>query len=103
MTLGIVLYFGRPELWWLAIFDFVVHFSMDRIKAGPKWLGRFKAVSGREYVANARLIASREEGWQQAQKELKSNVYFWWSLGLDQMVHHCTDLCIVYMLCMNLK
>jgi len=55
----------------LASFDFVVHFFMDRIKAGPKYLGRFKDMM---------------------------KPYFWWSLGFDQMVHHITHYAIIYIL-----
>jgi len=51
----------------LAVFDMVVHFIMDRIKASPKMLGRYNTT----------------------QKE------FWWSLGLDQMVHHLTHYSII--------
>lgn len=47
----------------MAAFDFCIHFIMDRVKASPSVLGKYKP----------------------DQKE------FWWSLGLDQMVHHVTD------------
>lgn len=112
MTLGIVMYMNRSELWWLAIFDFVVHFTMDRIKAGPKYLGRFKALSGSEMM---RLISmgsvSTEtdpdkipypsvtpEFDRDRQRQFKNNTFFWWSLGLDQMVHHLTHYYIIYKL-----
>ena len=36
----------------LALLDFVIHFLMDRLKASPKWLGRWKALSGAEYMAD---------------------------------------------------
>lgn len=55
---------------WLASVDFVIHFIMDRIKAGPKYLGRFKDMYHK---------------------------YFWWSLGFDQMVHHLTHYFIIIM------
>lgn len=55
----------------LALFDFVIHFFMDRIKAGPKYLGRF---------------------------DDKMKPFFWWALGLDQMVHHITHYAIIYMI-----
>jgi hypothetical protein len=55
----------------LAIVDFVVHFTMDRIKAGPRYLGRFSDVSSKA---------------------------FWVSFGFDQMVHHLTHLYIVWYL-----
>ena len=70
LTLAIVLYFN-PALWWLCFVDFSVHFIMDRIKSGPKYLGRFND---------------------------KSKPGFWNSLGLDQMVHHFTNYFIIWVL-----
>jgi hypothetical protein len=96
-TLAVVLYVN-PVLWWLALVDFGVHFVMDRIKAGPKYLGRFKALSSREYVSNVRLQKTRQEGWQDAQREIRGNTFFWRSLGLDQMVHHLTHYAIIWRL-----
>jgi len=55
----------------LACFDTVIHFTMDRVKAGPKYLGRFKDMM---------------------------QAPFWWCLGLDQMVHHLTHYAIIYQL-----
>lgn len=49
------------------LFDLIVHFSMDRIKASPNLLGRFKYPS-KEYFR---------------------------SLGLDQAVHHLTHYAII--------
>jgi hypothetical protein len=60
-----------PSYWWLAIVDFGVHFVMDRLKAGPRYLGRFNDPS-------------------------KSS--FWISLGFDQMVHHLTDILVIWIL-----
>lgn len=51
----------------LALFDFVVHFTMDRIKASPYLLGRFKY----------------------------PDKWFFYSLGIDQSVHHCTHYAII--------
>ncbi len=68
MTLALVLYYA-PALWYLAILDFVTHFIMDRIKSGPKYLGRFQDVT-------------------------KSP--FWLAFGLDQMVHHLTHIYIAW-------
>lgn len=61
----------RPALWWLAILDFVVHFTMDRIKSGPRYLGRFSDVH---------------------------RSAFWITFGVDQMVHHLTHLYIIWIL-----
>lgn len=51
------------------ILDLLIHFSMDAVKCRPALLGRFKYVSDKK---------------------------FWWSLGLDQMVHHLTHYLIIY-------
>ena len=47
--------------------DFVTHFIIDRIKASPKLLGRFKP----------------------------DQPYFWWALGWDQMCHHLVNIILV--------
>lgn len=52
----------------LALFDFGMHFVMDRIKASPNLLGRWKP----------------------------DHHYYWWTLGLDQMIHHLTHYAIVF-------
>jgi hypothetical protein len=70
MTLAAALYL-MPHAWWLAVLDFVVHFTMDRIKAGPHYLGRFTDVRGKA---------------------------FWVCFGFDQMVHHLTHLYIAWYL-----
>lgn len=61
----------NPSLWWLAIADFVIHFLMDRIKSGPRYLGRFND---------------------------RNRPGFWNALGFDQMIHHLTHLWIVWVL-----
>lgn len=55
----------------LGLLDLVIHFAMDRVKAGPRYLGRFKDM-------------------------FKSP--FWWSLGFDQMIHHLTHIFIIWSL-----
>jgi hypothetical protein len=70
LTLAICLAY-RPALWWLALVDFVVHFIMDRIKSGPRYLGRFNNVQKHSY---------------------------WITFGFDQMVHHLTSLAIIWVL-----
>lgn len=83
-TLCIVLWFtGNIFLGFsLACFDIAVHFIMDRIKAGKKYLGKFKPLTAKDYLAAS-------------EKEKRHNTYFWWSLGLDQMVHHLTHYAII--------
>lgn len=58
------------DIWFLPVFDFVVHFLQDRLKASPNLLGRWKA----------------------------DNKFFWWALGQDQMVHHLTHYAIIWWL-----
>ncbi len=70
LTFAIVLVV-RPQMWWLSLLDFVVHFLMDRIKSGPKYLGRFND---------------------------RDKPGFWNCLGFDQTVHHITHIYIVYLL-----
>lgn len=70
LTLAVTLYVN-PSCWWLAVVDFVIHFTMDRIKAGPRYLGRFDDVRSKGY---------------------------WVSFGVDQMVHHLTHLFLAWYL-----
>jgi hypothetical protein len=77
----------------LGLTDFIIHFGMDRFKASPNYLGRFKAMSSKEYAAGA--LWESYEAWEEKKRD---NKYFWWSLGLDQMVHHLTHYYIIYKL-----
>ncbi len=76
----------------LALFDMVIHFTMDRIKASPGLLGRFKALSADQMTARLMGFGSAKS----IKKDLRSNRLFWWSLGFDQMVHHLTDYAIIF-------
>lgn len=69
----------------LALLDFVIHFIMDRIKAGPKYLGRFKPLTAKDYPTAT-------------DEQKKGNKYFWWSLGVDQSVHHLTHYAVIYII-----
>lgn len=51
----------------LATVDYLVHFVVDRVKASPNLLGRWKP----------------------------DNKYFWWALGADQMAHHLTHYVLI--------
>ena len=62
-TYIITMYFVGPFTAILfALADFIIHFTVDRIKASPKLGGRFNP----------------------------TQPYFWWALGADQMAHHLT-------------
>lgn len=77
--------------WVLALMgmDFATHFVMDRFKADPDLLGRFKPLTGPEYQ---QAVA------QGRQDRILGNKFFWWALGFDQMVHHLTHYVIIYIL-----
>jgi Protein of unknown function (DUF3307) len=99
----------------LALFDMVVHFIMDRIKASPKFLGRFKPLTAitykQAYLMSKGLnlidgeplpsdtpISVRKNYMATGRKDLKSNTFFWFSLGIDQGIHHLTHYVIIYWL-----
>ena len=74
----------RPELaLQLASIDMIAHFTMDRIKAAPHYLGRFKPLTANEYS-------------MATPKAKLGNKLFWWSIGFDQMVHHLTHYYIIW-------
>ncbi|GJE43316.1 DUF3307 domain-containing protein [Methylobacterium soli] len=66
LTLGVALVVA-PRLWWLALVDFAIHFSIDRVKS----------------------VVARKGRWTQADAQ------FWWLLGFDQMLHGLTDIGLV--------
>lgn len=68
MTLLICLVF-RPDLWWLSAVDFFTHFFLDRLRSGPRYLGRYNDVHKKS---------------------------FWVILGLDQMLHQLTHIYLVW-------
>jgi len=97
---------SRPSVWLpfaLAAFDFAVHFSMDRLKASPTLLGRWKPMTKVELIAanitaTAVHIPGVERAVEGARKRIRGNTYFWWTLGLDQMVHHLTHYALIALL-----
>ena len=100
-TALIAVAFGRPSLAIpLAAFDMTIHFFMDRIKAGKKYLGRYKPVTAEEYVLAAAWARNAPNAGigKEAARKLRGNTFFWWALGLDQMVHHLTHYVCIYFL-----
>jgi len=87
-----------------ACLDFVIHFTMDRIKASPKMLGRYKALASSEFPEIQEGIANEGLGYdcdvyaKDCKSKLRGNKLFWWSLGLDQGVHHLTHYLLIYLL-----
>jgi hypothetical protein len=88
----VIALFVVPSLWWLGLVDFGIHFAMDRIKASPRMLGRYKSLCAHDFEHKSNMSADRWEG------KMRSNRYFWWSLGLDQKVHHLTHYYIIWRL-----
>ena len=69
-TLLIAIWFSLHLAIILAIADFILHFTIDRLKASPNYGGRFKP----------------------------DQPYFWWALGADQMAHHFTHYAFIFIL-----
>jgi hypothetical protein len=63
MTTAIALVVS-PRLWWLALVDFAVHFTVDR---GKSLIGRWGC-------------------WTQ------HDARYWWLLGFDQLMHQLTNI-----------
>ena len=98
---------------------------MDRIKAGPKYLGRFKTLTPRQFIQASKIVNSTWEDRskkyamgraeedckelkllyeaikKEDQKKLKHNTYFWWSLAVDQMFHFMVQYGIIFVLVMD--
>jgi hypothetical protein len=79
--------------------DVVLHFTMDRFKAGSKWMGRWKPLTGDQYTAMRAVLAGKTAGapfpLEVAKERLRGNTLFWWALGIDQMFHHLTHYLII--------
>lgn len=104
--------FGVEKALVLALFDGIIHFIVDRIKASPSLGGRFKALNKSTYIQAENMAKGltsngeeipfniddqiRETYKQLGKDDLKSNMYFWWSLGADQMAHHLTHYFIIW-------
>ena len=92
----------------LALLDAGIHFAVDRVKASPEMLGRFQPLTKGEYPTVLQMsmgimpvpieVSEHSAKVQWAKDRLKSNVWFWWSIGLDQMAHHFTHYFIIWML-----
>jgi hypothetical protein len=98
----------------LGLLDMGVHFMVDRIKASPGLLGRFKPLSASSYkmALNMSLGLTIFDGKPMKElsgqmmkeykyfgkKDLRGNTFFWWSLGADQAAHHLTHYFIIWML-----
>lgn len=98
----------------LACVDMCLHFVIDRIKASPELLGKFKPLTADQYgqarnmskglhPVSDSIITSMDSQTmavykEAGQRDLDSNKYFWYSLGGDQAAHHLTHYFIIYMM-----
>lgn len=57
----------------LALADFILHFTVDRLKASPDLGGKWKP----------------------------DQSYFWWALGADQMAHHLINYVFIYIILLS--
>ena len=83
---------------WLAVIDMLLHGAMDRIKASPNLLGRFKALMYEKPKVIAALDNWSPVVQQEARDKLFSDKMFWNSLGFDQMIHHLTHYLIIFLI-----
>jgi len=65
-----IVFCWAPSLWWIGPLDFIVHGSVDRLKA---------------YIVD-------KKGWT------PKDTYFWWALGLDQEAHNYTHLLYIVLI-----
>jgi hypothetical protein len=61
---------AAPRLWWLGVVDFLAHSTIDRCKSA--------AAAAYRWTPEHRL--------------------FWWSIGIDQSLHHLTGFFLAIML-----
>lgn len=118
-TFGIAVMFKSWKMsLFLGLLDMGIHFLVDRIKASPSMLGRFKALDKNGYMSaynmsiGLTMVGGKplkevhgqmddgaiKEYVEIGKKDLRSNTYFWWALGADQMAHHLTHYLIIWML-----
>lgn len=124
MTFAIAFVFTHalPLAIYLALLDSIIHFAMDRLKAGKKYMGRWKPLSKAEWLEQQELVAFAEGEETathrvgarlkrvsmgeyrgliriEAKGKLRGNMLFWWAVGIDQAVHHLTHyLCIWFII-----
>lgn len=67
----------------LGLFDMTVHCVVDWVKANPSMGGRFKPLTKETYPTST-------------DADKKSNTFFWWALGADQMAHHLTHYLLIW-------
>jgi hypothetical protein len=97
----------------LGALDMAIHSTVDWIKANPSIGGRFNALSKNEMKEYLQTVSSLSDAPIPRHPEiqlfldnmkrdfaprLKSNTFFWWALGADQMAHHLTHYLLIWMM-----
>lgn len=121
ISAGVLVYFDHPAPigfgMLIGLGDGLVHFVMDRIKAGPKFMGRWKMLSAQQVVACKETLAANvgdnyfepvfnqwceyeeyvlEHDQRDSRRALRGNRLFWWAVGFDQSIHHLSDYAAIY-------
>lgn len=63
----------QPKLWFVGLIDFAIHITIDRTKG--ILVSKYRIAPG--------------------------NPWFWWLIGIDQALHHLTDLFLAILLVIN--
>lgn len=84
----------------LGALDMLIHSGVDYVKANPSIGGRFAALSKNEMKNILSYIPTlgKEGVEEKFGAELKSNTFFWWALGADQLAHHLTHYLLIWLI-----
>lgn len=106
-TFNIAIQFTKLNIALLcSLLDFVIHFTMDRIKASPNMLGKYESLTKNDYrYLNEQKIHAEKLGQNSKwiDDKIKDNFIFWITLGVDQLVHNLTDLLSIVIILWSLK
>jgi hypothetical protein len=80
MTSSIAAFFV-PDLWWLGLVDGGIHLAVDYV------VDNF----------NVFMLSSDDIDFA-SEEDLAQHKLFWYGLGVDQMIHHVTNIGIIYVL-----
>jgi len=84
----------------LGLLDMSIHSVVDWIKANPSIGGRFAALSKNEMKSILSYVPTLGETEVKSKfgDQLRSNTFFWWALGADQLAHHLTHYLLIWMI-----
>lgn len=87
----------------LGALDMTIHSVVDWVKANPSMGGRFSALSKKEAMKLMETGITPKTPFAPSSPEeieatWKSNTYFWWALGADQLAHHLTHYLLIWLI-----